>query len=107
MSLLPCIYDAKVRAKIAKLMEEDDLKRATQLAAKELGNDVRKSTVHSICNMYQKHLASARLEPQAVAEMLTKQHGCLLYIEWDLYHNDIFCESGCVVNQYFLYTCKF
>ena len=52
-----------MRAKITKCAEEDSLKRATQLAAKELSHDVKKSTVQSTHNVYQKHLASARLEP--------------------------------------------
>ena len=61
-------------------------KMATQLAVKELSHNVRKSTVQSIHNAYRKHLASARLEPQDVVELPTKQHGagCPLYFGWDL-----------------------
>ena len=58
---------------------EDGLKRATQLAVKELDHNLRESTVQ-IHNAYQKHLASARLEPQDVVELPTKQYGCPLYL---------------------------
>ena len=54
-------------------MEENGLKKATQLAAKELGHDVTKSTVYSICNVNCEYLASAKSESQVVAELLTNQ----------------------------------
>ena len=84
MSLLPCTYDAKAKAKIAKLTEKDGLKRAQYQAAKKLGHDVRKSTVQSTCSAHRNHLALARLEPQDVVELLIKQHGCPLYLGRDL-----------------------
>ena len=78
VSLLPLyVYDAKVRAKIVQLVEENGLKRATQLASKEFGHNMRRSMVQSMGNACWKHLASARLpvEPQDVVELLRKQHG--------------------------------
>ena len=41
-------YDEKIRTKIAKLAEENGLSRAADLASKEVGHPVKKSTVQSI-----------------------------------------------------------
>ena len=44
-------YDEKIRAKIAKLPEENGLSSAVDLASKEVGHPVKKSAVQSIRNV--------------------------------------------------------
>ena len=51
---------------------------------RQRGHYVTKSTVQSIHSVYQKHLASAMLEPQDVVELLAKQRGHPLYLGQDL-----------------------
>ena len=103
-------YDAKVRAKIAKLAEEHGVGKAAQLAAKELGHNVTKSSVQSMRNAYRKHIASAQLDPQAVVALPAKQRGRPLYLGSDLDSKVIAYlhavrESGCVVNRKIAMAC--
>ena len=68
------MYDGKTRAAITKLAKKNGLSRATELVGKKPGNNVTKSTVQSIRNVYRRHLTTSKTDP-TLMEVPIKSRG--------------------------------